>query len=603
MTNTNTHIKNFFIVESPNKIKKIRYILNEINYSQFDIFATMGHFRDLTIDPKHQLGIQFDLNQNTLEGIFELNKKNFVVSKLNNIKKIYQNKKNYKCVFYLATDPDREGEAIAWHIYDYLKSNSKNNNFTFYRVKYQSITKDEIKNAIDNATNINMNLVHAQLTRRYIDRIVGWLVSPLVQKNCNVMSAGRVQSIVVKLILERHIDIEYFLPDEFYYIHGTFKINNEIFKYQLINPNTNLLKFDSNEIKNNYCIILNQYNYNNTYFKYHYNFDIKEDNIYPNKPFITSSIQKECFYNTQFKWNVKKTMFILQNLFEKGLITYHRTDSYYINDKELNIIKNYICKNYGNEYSFRNSQSNTKNKSQEAHECIRPTNIYLDIENINDLELDHKLLYDLILKRTIMSQMINGVDIIKNEYILAIASQDFLEFNSENYNDSKNYEYKFIRTTRYIKSLGFRILLNEKQEYKQIIYDEKQQIIKDNYDIILDKLEYENKKTSPPPLFNQASLISKMEDELIGRPSTYAYILEKIINMNCGLKLHNNYDINQLEKCENYIQYLNEKYEKLFMDIDYTRNMEKDLDLIANGELCNWQEYVINFYKKIVSIV
>lgn len=584
--------KTFFIVESPNKIKKIRSILYELNYSHFEIFATMGHFRDLTVDPKFPLGIDIDVDKNTIKGIFSLNKKNFFVTKLNNIKKIYQNKNNYNCTFYLASDPDREGEAIAWHIYECLKSNNqKFNNFTFYRVKYQSITKEEIKSSIENASNINMNLVHAQLTRRYIDRIVGWLVSPLVQKNCNVMSAGRVQSIVVKLIVERNIDIEYFNPEYYYHIYGNFKhISNYNYeyidqKYQLIHPDTNLFKFSLEEYKE-YNIYFNNLNE----FVNKYNYEVVEEKIYPNKPFITSTIQKEC--SKKFKWNVKKTMNVLQNLFENGYITYHRTDSYYIHEKELNTISNYIIKKYGREYSFKNKNNININNSQEAHECIRPTNIYLEslgLNSNNNIDhIDDNLLYELIFKRTLMSQMVNGIDEIKNEYIISN-------------NNVINKVFKFVNTTRNIKSLGFRILI---QNDIAIPNSNKNLNNLDHMDnIILINMDYPYHHTTPPSKYNQASLITKMEEELIGRPSTYAYILDKIINMNCGIYFNNYYDINEIEKCENYIQFLNDKFDKLFMNIEYTRNMEKDLDSIANGELLNWENYVIHFYKNIKYIL
>jgi len=557
--------KIYFIVESPNKIKKIRNILNELSPElncKFEIYATMGHFRDLTINPKYNLGLNIDINNKNINGIFEFNKKNFFVSKIQYFKKINN------CIFYLATDPDREGESIAWHLMDTLGIHKHK----YYRIKYQSITKEDILNAIQNRSDIDMNLVQAQLSRRYIDRIVGWLVSPLVQKNCNVFSAGRVQSIVIKMIMERNLEIEYFIPNTYYNIFATFShlnlsnvnntpIHNKLFKLKHSTP----IDID----KKNELI---EYIYKTKQFEY--SIENKNENIYPKQPFITSTIQRECY--SLFNWNVKKTMLLLQILFENGFITYHRTDSFYINEKEQNIIKNFIIKEYGQEYSYKRNFKN-KNNSQEAHECIRPTYIYNKTIKYNDNPECIKL-YELIWKRTIMSQMSNGIDWIIDEYC-------------------KSNDLIFLYTNRGVETLGFRIL--ETDTIKQIVNKPNIIITNNILYVKLDKININEYQTQPPPKYNQSSLIKKMEEEQIGRPSTYAYIIEKILTMNL---FNNQYNYINQEKCENYINYLNDKFYNSFMNIEYTRNMENDLDKICNGDL-NYQSYVIDFYKNILHTI
>ena len=552
--------KIYFIVESPNKIKKIKQILNECSdelNSKFEIYATMGHFRDLTTNSKYNLGINFDSHASykSVNGIFEYNKKNFFCSKINFFKKMN------KSIFYLATDPDREGEAIAWHLIDTLGFNKHQ----YYRVKYQSITKDEILNAIKNRSFIDMNLVNAQLSRRFIDRIVGWLVSPLVQKHCNVPSAGRVQSIVIQLIMERNLEIEYFVPDTYYHIYGNFHNTNKLFKLKSTTPIDNEKKL--------YFMNLIEKSFHKDFT---YIIEEKDENIYPKQPFITSTIQRECY--TIYRWNVKKTMLLLQILFENGYITYHRTDSYFINEKEQNIIKNYIIKEFGSEFSYKRNYKNKQN-SQEAHECIRPTNIYTGNKLIKIDNEECQKLYELIWKRTIMSQMSNGIDWIINEICKCVID---------------NIELEFMNTTKGIKSLGYRIL------EPNLITEKKYQPLMNNNSITkLLNVEVKEYQTQPPPKYNQSSLIKKMEDEEIGRPSTYAYIVEKILSMNM---FNNQYEYINQDKCESYINYLKDNFDKSFMNIEYTRNMEKDLDKISNGEL-DHNQYVIDFYQNINNII
>jgi len=562
--------KIYFIVESPNKIKKIKQILNELsttsNIGTFEIYATMGHFRDLTTNKEHHIGIKFDYGK--VNGIFEYSeRKNYFITKLKSFQKFSN------CTFYLATDPDREGEAIAWHIIDVLGVNKHH----YYRIQYQSITKDDIKRAIENKSAINMNLVYSQLSRRYIDRIVGWCISPLVQKNCKVASAGRVQSIVIKMILERNLEIEYFVKKKYYHIYGIFdKYLDKKFKY-ISNQEMN-----SSDIKSIHQLLNNTIHLQN---KYEYTISKNQEYIYPKQPYITSTIQKDCY--NKYKWNVQKTMFHLQTLFENGFITYHRTDSFMINDKELNTIRKYIITNYGQEYSFKKTYKNKQN-SQEAHECIRPTNIFCNTFNEEISNDDNnnclKQLYQDIWIRTIQSQMIAGIDNITNEYCIY-------------HQEEQKFEFKY--TTREIETYGFRAFKDTGEI--MLLNKENSNLCSNQYVQYcnLKELIVEEYETKPPSRYTQSSLIEQMEKEGIGRPSTYAYIIQKICSMNL---FNTNFDCIDIEKCECYVNYLNDKFCDTFMDINYTKKMENDLDQIANGDI-EWNNYVITFYKKLLEYI
>lgn len=604
---------NYFIVESPNKVKKIQYILdsnkNEIESNKnFKVISTVGHICDLD---DNDISIKFDTNKNKVTPFYKNKMKKSFYSFY-----MYINKLKMPQNIFIATDPDREGEAIGGHIMR-LFGNTHN----YIRVKYNSITKkdiiDGLNDAIKNKTSVDQNLFNSQITRRILDRCVGWMISPLCQKYIKSPSAGRVQSAVLKIIYERCLEIQSFVPENYYQVYGFFD-KNENEKYSLILNHTNLLSIDKNcntsieesynssettsntqkkiidtfigelntipnkitNLNNNYCIFLKKligqpFDYN-VYNEYKKN--------YPPRPYKTTTIQMD-FYNT-FKWNASKTMSILQKLFEQGHITYHRTESDYINTSAIYDIHKYIKDNYNIELIHFGKSMNQKNNTF-SHECIRPTNIFFDV---NKYDSDEEKAYLLIKKRTIASQMIPSTDWIHYH---------ICKFESK-MNTLKNSKSNtigiciFLNQTSGIQDLGYKIMYPEK--FKVTIPEPNIQILQQTKYKILSKLEFKKCKTSPPPRYNTSSLIRKMEHENIGRPSSYAYILDKIQKMN--LLYTKNGLFFPKDNLQKYVEFLNKHFDDDFMDIEFTRNMEYDLDKISINKL-NWEKYLCSYYLKL----
>jgi len=354
------------IVESAGKIKKI----NEYLGSDYIVKASFGHFMDLD---KNTLSIDIENNYKPL----------YIITN----HKIVNELKNIKCKsVIIASDNDREGEAIAWSLQETLKLDNPD------RIIFTEITKKAIECAINNPTKINMNMVYAQQARRLLDRLVGYKISPLL-KNLNAKSAGRVQSVVVKIINDKEIEInntELILKLK---MIGEFHFTEEKKKI-LMKCNNNIL-FNNKESAIEFLKLINK----NSVFKV-IKIENKESISNPSSPFVTSTLQQEA--STKLKFNIKKTMEIAQKLYEAGYITYMRTDSVNLSKDAINSCKNYIIKNFGVEYSNPKNYSSSNN-SQQAHEAIRPTN--LNLENIGSNDKDQIKLYNLIWKRTIASQM------------------------------------------------------------------------------------------------------------------------------------------------------------------------------------------------------
>lgn len=549
---------NLVIVESPTKAKTIKKMLG----SNYKVVASVGHIRDL---PKSTLGID-------IENDFEPHYIN-IRGKGDLIKALKKDAKSAKHI-YLATDPDREGEAISWHLSHILGLDPKDN----IRVTFNEITKDTVKKQIKNPRAIDIGLVDAQQARRELDRLVGYKISPLLWKKVKSgLSAGRVQSVVLKILCDREHLIEEFIPEEYWTIEAILKKSRSSFNTKYYGTNKNG-KIEKVEIKNEDEAdeILNRVDRESFIVD-----DIKEGTKKKNpyNPFTTSTLQQEA--SKKLNFSTKKTMMIAQSLYEGvdipsegsvGLITYMRTDSTRISAEALSICVDFIENEYGKEYVHVRNKSKKGENIQDAHECIRPTNVNRTPYKIKDsLTSDQFKLYSLIWKRFVASQMESalyntmGISIISNTEIFK-TSGSTISFD------------------------GFLKVYDYSMEKDSILPEMN---VGDN--LKLKNLEKTQHFTQPPARFNEASLIKLLEEIGVGRPSTYAPTIstllsryyaviedKKLVPTELGIMVN---DI----LCENFSDIVNE---------EFTANMEDELDKISEGDYY-WKELIRNFYKKL----
>jgi len=483
------------IVESPGKIKKINSILGK----DYLVKASVGHIRDLE---SSNLGIDID-NGFAPNYVISKDKKS-VVSDLKNALKTCSD-------VILAADEDREGEAIAASLADVLKLKDPK------RIVFNEITKTALMNALKNPKKINYNLVRAQETRRFLDRIVGYKVSPVLWSNIAMkLSAGRVQSVVVKVIIDKENDISNLNQEAYFKITG---------KFHSVDDNNNNLsavlydldkdKTTDKAIKGNLCKLKEIEDVDKLlkiFDKSKYSVKLIEDKVSkrnPSAPFITSSLQQEA--SKKFNFNIKSTMSIAQKLYENGHITYMRTDSTSLSEEALKACEEYISKNYGKKYHNKKNYVSKSKNAQEAHEAIRPTHIE---KSIVDGTPEEKKLYSLIWKRTVASQMSAAEISVNNIYIDIV--------------HKKKLPYYFLATNETIVFEGFLKVYNIKSEEDEDELQSSNTNFKKG-----DKLDYdeiESKEEYPKSIgrYNEASLVKKLEDLGIGRPSTYANIITKI---------------------------------------------------------------------------
>ena len=545
------------IVESPAKANTIKKFLG----GNYKVMASMGHIRDL---PKSKLGVD-------IEHDFEPEYIN-IRGKGDLIKSLKKEAKNASKV-YLATDPDREGEAIAWHLSHILEIPQD----SVCRVTFNEITKETVQKSIKEPRKIDMNLTDAQQARRVLDRIVGYKISPILWKKVKRgLSAGRVQSVAVKLIVDREEEIEKFIPQEYWNIYAI-----------LIEPNSNK-KFEAKfygkdgkklEINNEKDVeqILKQIE-NGKYIVD----DVKkgEKKRTPAPPFTTSTMQQEA--SRKIGFTLKKTMSVAQGLYEGvkvtergtvGLITYMRTDSTRISEEARHAAKNYIEQTYGKSY-YENRYYKTKQNSQDAHEAIRPTYIDLTPEKIkNDLTPDQYKLYRLIYNRFIASQMSAAV------YDTVSAN---INVNSYNFKASgQTLKFKGFMTL-YVESLD-----NEKEETDESIPE-----LVIGQEVIKEKLDPKQSFTEPPPRYTEASLVKALEEKGIGRPSTYSPTITTILERHYIQKEQKQLVPTELGKVVNTI--LTENFTDI-INVEFTAKIEEDFDEIAEGKE-PWKEVIREFY-------
>ena len=544
------------IVESPAKANTIKKFLG----GSTKVVASMGHIRDL---PKSKLGVNIENN-------FEPEYIN-IRGKGDLIKSLKKDAKAAKKVF-LATDPDREGEAIAWHLAHILDipEDSKT------RVTFNEITKSAVKKAIKEPRQIDLNLVDAQQARRVLDRIVGYKMSPVLWKKVRKgLSAGRVQSVAVKLIVDRETEIENFIPEEYWNIIATLldKKSKKTFEAKLVGKDDKKLEIHSQEEVNS---ILK--NIEKAKFIVE---DVKkgERKRNPAPPFTTSTMQQEA--SRKLNFSLKKTMSVAQMLYEGikipekgtvGLITYMRTDSTRISEEARAKAKEVIENKYGEDY-YENRYYKTKADAQDAHEGIRPTYIEITPDEIKrSLTNDQYKLYKLIYNRFLASQMKS-----------AIFDTLAVTINANNYNFKANGQA--------IKFKGFMTLYVEGTDEKE---DEIGQIplVEVKQELKKEKIDSKQSFTEPPPRYTEASLVKALEEKEIGRPSTYSPTITTILARHYIEKDAKQLVPTELGKVVNKL--LTENFSDV-INIEFTAKIENEFDEIAEGKE-NWKDMISEFY-------
>lgn len=543
------------IVESPSKSRTIEKYLG----SGYKVTASMGHIMDLATSGKFGLGVDVENNfKPTYEPI--KGKKTFI----NDLKKL---SKNYD-VIYLATDPDREGEAISWHLKEALKINDDN----YYRVTFHEVTKDKIKEAFENPGKINFDLVKSQETRRILDRIIGFRLSKLMQTKTSGASAGRVQSVAVKLIVDREREILAFIPEEYWTITSMFKnFEAKLFKYKkddLTIPNEETADKIISSLSSDYKVE---------------SVEKKTRKRSAKLPFTTSSLQQES--SNKLNFAAKRTMKIAQTLYEGinlknervGLITYMRSDSTRLSDSFIDEANSYILKTYGDSYKGYVKKDKNKENVQDAHEGIRPTSIYRTPESVKEYLTDEEFkLYELIYYRTLASLMadakIDGTTIIFD-----------------------NNDYKFKLTGQILIFDGYlKVYSKYETSEDKILPDIKEGEVYQNIDI--EKVQH---FTEPPARYTEAKLIRELEELGIGRPSTYATIISTIQDRKYVVIEKKNFKPTEIGF--EVTDMLQEGFSEI-INVKYTANMETDLDKIADGKEDNIK-FLTEFWNKFETLV
>ncbi|MDD2385881.1 MAG: type I DNA topoisomerase [Bacteroidales bacterium] len=563
---------NLVIVESPAKAKTIKKFLGD----DFLVMSSYGHIRDLS---KKNLGVNVDKD---FEPEYEIpvDKKKIVTE----LKKIASQVKTV----WLASDEDREGEAISWHLSEVLKLKEDN----YKRIVFHEITQTAIQNAIENPRGIDFNLVNAQQARRVLDRIVGFSLSPLLWKKIKPsLSAGRVQSVAVKLVVEREREITAFKTKSEYKVFGFFNINGAIVRAELNK------KFKTNKEAREFLETMKGVGFSVS--------DVikKPGKKSPAPPFTTSTLQQEA--GRKLGMSVTQTMKFAQGLYENGHITYMRTDSVNLSGLAINSIKKAVIDKFGEEYSKVRQYSTKSKGAQEAHEAIRPTYVENDLTQLGKQE---QRLYDLIWKRAVASQM---ADAVIERTIIVI-------------NGNNNSNYEFTATGEIVSFDGFLKLYIESSDDEAT--DEKQSVLPNvtkNTPAIVDRIEATEKYDQPPFRFTEASLVKKMEELGIGRPSTYAPTISTIQQRDYVVKesrppktrkigqfIYKDDDITENILTDKFggesnklfptsmgvvvTDYLCGHFEEI-LDYNFTAQIEQKFDEIAEGKLV-WNDMIKSFY-------
>ena len=546
---------NLVIVESPAKAKTIEKYLGK----RYKVIASMGHVRDL---PRSQMGV--DVEDNYEPKYITIRGKGHVVKDL----KKYA--KKAKKVF-LASDPDREGEAIAWHLSKILELEESKEN----RVVFNEITKDAVKESFKHPRGIEMNLVDAQQARRILDRLVGYNISPVLWKKVKKgLSAGRVQSVALRLVIDRENEIRNFKPEEYWSIEGEFRYNKSKFTAKFLHYKNKPYKLKTKKDVEKITSELNGDEFEIT------NVNKKEKKRYPANPFTTSTLQQEAARKLNFK--ARKTMMLAQQLYEGidlkrqgtvGLITYMRTDSTRISQTAKDEAKSYIAEKYGKDY-ISNRKAKGKQGDQDAHEAIRPTSTLRTPEEMKAyLTRDQHRLYKLIWERFVASQMAPA---ILDTVALDVTQNDI----------------KFRANGQTIKFKGFMTLYVEAKDDKDNDKENKLPKLNQGDKVTATQIEPAQHFTQPPPRYTEARLVKTLEELKIGRPSTYAPTIDTIQKRNY-VKLESKRFV-PTELGEIVYEQVKDYFPEI-IDVEFTVNMETLLDKIAEGDI-GWRKVIDNFY-------
>ena len=553
-------MKNLVIVESPSKSKTIEKYLGE----DYVVASSKGHIRDLTTRGYGGFGVDIE---NGFTPMYKL-----LQDKLPTIRELKTLVKESDKV-YLATDPDREGEAISWHLYEVLNLKNKK----CERIVFNEITKDVVIDSLKHGRDIDIDLVHSQESRRILDRIIGFSLSKLLQRKIGSKSAGRVQSVVLKLICDREKEIENFKKEEYWDVYLAFTKKNRKFKAKLVSFNDEKIKLDNEEATNALISKLSE------------NFRVvevseKEREKAPRPPFITSTLQQEAFSKLGF--NAKKTMMIAQSLYEGvelsservGLITYMRTDSVRLSNEFVGSAKKYIEHNFGRVYYNGYKETNKGKNVQDAHEAIRPSKIDYTPESVKPyLSNDEYRLYNLIYSRVLASLMKPAI--IEDQKIRIDNNGYIFELNGEMVKfDGYMKVYLESDATNDLKSLP-EFSLNERLQKTSV--------------------SGEQKFTCPPLRYTEGRIIRRMEELGIGRPSTYAATVDTLKNryyvkVTNKVLVPTKQGILTSDKLEEYFSSV--------INVKYTANMEETLDEISLGKAV-WNEELERFYKDYMPLV
>ena len=561
--------KDLVIVESPAKARTVGRFLGK----NYDVKASMGHVRDL---PRKKLGV--DIGDNGFVPTYTVSSdKRKIVSEL---KKAAASANTV----YLATDPDREGEAISWHLVEAAKIDLDKTK----RVVFHEITKPAIEEAFANTRDIDVDLVDAQQARRVLDRLVGYTLSPLLwSKVKKGTSAGRVQSVALKMVVDREKEIESFQPVEYWSIDALLGLTSgeSVLKAALTSIDKAKKKPEINNQKEASEILDDL---KGTGFKVS-EYTTKEGKRRPSAPFITSTLQQEA--SRRLRFSASRTMTLAQQLYEgidmgtegvEGLITYMRTDSTNVSAIALTEASEYITGKYGSNYALEKPRVFSKRVqgAQEAHEAIRPTSVLRTPESLRDkLDRDQYRLYDLIWKRLVASQMAESV-----------YDRTTIDLDSNSSVSSKVYTFR--ATGSVLKFDGFRNLYTEARDDEDEEEEKGLPLLSKGQEMYCNDLIEEQHFTEPPPRFTEASLIRNLESEGIGRPSTYASILGTIQERDYVRRERGRFIPTKLGIA--VTEFLKEHFEDI-VDVGFTAGMEKQLDDIAEG-LIQWNPMLQEFY-------
>lgn len=561
--------KALMVVESPTKARTIGKYLKD----SFEVVATVGHFRDLPkskmgVDPKNNFAIDYVIDPKKRDVVAQLTALSTKVDKI-----------------YLASDPDREGEAIAWHTKWLLTESQKSKVKSLKvikRISFHEITKEAIEEAIEKAGEIDMNMVNAQQGRRVLDRLVGYSLSPILwRKVRRGLSAGRVQSVAVRLIVEREAEIEKFIKENYFKVVATFaeaSAAKPIFSADLFKVEgkqfltSQKIKLFDGEYSFSKSLFLTENQAKEFVDKLGKEFVVtfvesRETTKSPLPAFTTSKLQQMAA--RRFGWSGKQTMSLAQRLYEQGLITYHRTDSVNLSTKAMDEFRKYIGEKYGQNYVAdkpRVYKNNSKN-AQEAHEAIRPTKV--SVTTMVDADAKENKLYELIWKRAVATQA--RVALLSNTTVVL-----------------KNGSGEFKSSGVKVNFEGFLKISGDKHEDQLLPELVVGQVLKSK------SLKVEEVTTNPPPRYTDASLVGSLEKQGIGRPSTYAPIISTIILRQYVGREEGKIVPTALGKATN--EFLSKNFADI-LSLPFTAEMEESLDKVALGKL-DWKIMMKEFWDK-----